>query len=375
MTVIDREMRDTTGLRKGAVALLGMGTAVPEGISQKEAAAISEGFACGTDGQRAWLQRVFLRSGVENRGSVLLSEEDGIRTFYQNREIIGESGPTTAARMERYAREAPILGEKAARAAMEEAHMEAASITHLVTVSCTGFSAPGLDVELINRLGLPANVRRMHLGFMGCHAGFNALGAAQDAVRANPQAKVLVCSVELSSLHFSYGWRPEKLVANALFADGASACVVGSSSEDGSGCELLETASLLLPNSLDAMTWKIGNNGFEMTLSAELPALIGTHIRSWCEGWLGKLGLTIDDIDLWAIHPGGPRILNAAREALGLREEDLRVSFDVLARHGNMSSATVLFLLQKLAREKKSGLCVAIGFGPGLMAEGMLVAM
>jgi predicted naringenin-chalcone synthase len=122
------------------------------------------------------------------------------------------------------------------------------------------------------------------------------------------------------------------------------------------------------------MTWRIGNNGFEMTLSAALPGLIGAHIRPWCEGFLGSRGVRIADVEHWAIHPGGPRILSAAREALGLSEEAMRTSYGVLADHGNMSSATVLFLLQRLAMQaEKSSLCTAIGFGPGMMAEGMLL--
>ena len=388
-------VRDATPLRR-SVSLLGIGTASPPTLSQLDAAAVSEEFSCQSDGQRAWLRRVFSHSGVEQRGSVLktgagLAE---LRAFYGPPAEAGLRGPTTAIRMTRYAAEAPVLAERAARAALEASGVAPRRITHLITVSCTGFYAPGLDVELTGRLDLRPDVRRVHIGFMGCHAAFNALGAAKDAVTADPSARVLVCCVELSTLHFAYGWNPEKLVANALFADGASACVVGAENDENRkvhgdvprGWRLIETASLLLPDSRDAMTWRIGDHGFEMTLSAELPALIGRHLRSWCESWLSKAGLALPDVRYWAIHPGGPKILAAAGEALGIGEPDLRASRQILAQHGNMSSATLLFLLNRLLQNRKSGdeqeakegghrPCAAIGFGPGLMAEGLLLEM
>jgi predicted naringenin-chalcone synthase len=267
----------------------------------------------------------------------------------------------------------------------------AGEITHLLTVTCTGFFAPGLDVELITRLGLRPDVQRTHVGFMGCHAAFNGLAAARNIVRASPGeggARVLLVCVELCTLHFAYGWDPEKLVANALFADGAAACVVASdgvAQERGearvgreAGGEgrwrLQETASLLLGGSREAMTWKIGNFGFEMTLSATLPALIGQRVGAWCSGWLQAAGLEVGDVERWAIHPGGPRILSAVRDALSLSGEDLMASGEILREHGNMSSATVLFVLKRLLLQGQTGdRCVAIGFGPGLMAEGMLL--
>jgi len=369
-----------TRTRRATAAILGIGTALPHGrVSQADAAAIAESFSCETDGQRAWLRRVFLRSGVDGRHTVLMNGRgaDDVRDFYPP-STDSTHGPGTAARMARYAVEAPTLAECAARAALQNASLEARGITHLITVSCTGFFAPGLDVELISRLGLPPNVQRLHIGFMGCHAAFNALAAARDAVAAasaqEREARVLVCSVELCTLHFAYGWQPEKLVANALFADAASACVVGSADtpSENPSFKILHSASLLLPNSRDAMTWRVGNHGFEMTLSSELPTLIGTHIRPWCESLLADAGLTLADISLYALHPGGPKILNACRDALALTDPDIQTSRDILARHGNLSSATLLFLLQQIAQQESRGKCLAVGFGPGLMAEGLL---
>ena len=364
-----------------SVVLLGLGTAAPPAIAQGDAARIARQFSCSTDGQRAWLERVFSRAGVQTRGTVLLGSGSmaDVERFYAPPKDADDHGPTTGMRMQRYALEAPPLAERAARAALADGAIEPGEITHLITVSCTGFFAPGLDVALIGRLGLSPAVRRQQLGFMGCHAGFNALGAARDIVLAHPEARVLVCCVELSTLHFTYGWDPEKLVANALFADGAGACVLGADDGGAAGrWQLVQTASLLLPDSAGAMTWRIGDHGYEMTLSAELPALIKRHLRGWCQAWLGEEDLTPADIIHWAIHPGGPKILAAAAEALGLPESANAASYAVLSRQGNMSSATVLFLLQEIAARQAScaptpGYCVAIGFGPGLMAEGMLL--
>jgi predicted naringenin-chalcone synthase len=209
---------------------------------------------------------------------------------------------------------------------------------------------------------------------MGCHAAFNAMAAARDAVLANGNAKVLLCSVELCSLHMAYGWEPGRLVSNALFADGAAAAVVGKSQARESGAwQLCDSASFLMPDSLEAMQWRIGDHGFEMTLSRNVPNVIRRNLPGWCEAWLGRHDLRVTDIAGWAIHPGGPKILSTVAESLGLQPEALRHSRDVLAHHGNMSSATVLFILGRLAEDAGGGPCVAIGLGPGLMAEGLLL--
>ena len=377
MTDLLESPRTHVPAARRTVALLGLGTAVPPAATQSDALSIVRQFGCQTAGQRAWLGRVFAHAGVETRSSVLLGAGGmaDVERFFPPAKDPSDLGPTTAARMQRYAQEAPPLAHRAAQAALADARLPAAEITHLITVSCTGFFAPGLDAALITSLGLPPAIRRQHLGFMGCHAAFNALAAARDIVLAHPHARVLVCSVELSTLHFTYGWDPEKLVTNALFADGAAACVVGATSR-GTGplWHLLQTASLLVPASAAAMTWRIGDHGFEMTLSAELPTLITSRLRDWCVSWLADEALAPADIALWAIHPGGPKIIAAAAESLALPDSATAPSRALLARHGNMSSATVLFLLQDLAPQAPAGAhCVAIGFGPGLMLEGMLL--
>jgi predicted naringenin-chalcone synthase len=360
-----------------APAILGIGTANPRSVPQEQVYRLALELGCFDNEQRSWIKRVFFRSGIETRCSVLATDaEDQLldpRRFYPAAKGPDDRGPTTAQRMERYALEAPVLAIRSARAALEDAEIEPDRITHLVTASCTGFFAPGLDAALIEGLNLSRSVRRIHLGFMGCHAGFNALAAARDAVRADPDARVLVCCVELCSLHFAYGTDPGKLVANALFADGAGAAVIGQGSgQDEASWQISDFSSCLLADSSDAMTWKIGDHGFEMTLSAGVPEIIRRQVLPWCQGWLAQHDLELRDINGWAIHPGGPKILAAIAAALSLDPQDVRFSRNILAHHGNMSSATVFFILRQMA-EKISGPCVAIGLGPGLVVEGVLL--
>jgi prepilin-type processing-associated H-X9-DG protein len=364
--------------RKSHAAILGIGTASPTTIAQEQILQVAREMAGATPDQELWLKRVFLHSGIEKRGIVLVGDDPAdlqpLRRFYPPPSSPADRGPTTAVRMARYAMDAPVLAHAAAIRALTDSQTASDQITHLITVSCTGFFAPGLDAALIGRLKLSPAVRRLHVGFMGCHAAFNALAAARDTVVADANARVLVCCVELCSLHFAYGWDPGKLVANALFADGSAAAVVGRPRADHPTMwHLRDTASFLLPDSLDAMTWRIGDHGFEMTLSQSVPTVIRANLLQWCQTWLAKHDLRISDIAGWAIHPGGPKILSAVADALELPHEVLNHSRHILANHGNMSSATVPFILHRMAQEITSGPCVAIGLGPGLMVEGMLL--
>ncbi|MEM1061349.1 MAG: type III polyketide synthase, partial [Planctomycetota bacterium] len=250
--------------------------------------------------------------------------------------------------------------------------------THLVTVSCTGFMNPGLDLMLIEGLGFDRGIERTHVGFMGCHGFLNGLRVAKALAEADPDAVVVTCAVEICSLHYRYGWDQDGLVANALFADGA-ACVVGvgdrhrrATQPTGPDAAVTGTGSFVVPDSADAMTWHVRDYGFEMTLSAAVPDLIGENVRPWVESWLGKRGLTIGDIGSWAVHPGGPRILTATAEALGLPDDALDVSTEVLRTHGNMSSPTLMFVLDGLWRQGRPTPTVALGFGPGLAVEATL---
>ncbi len=361
------------------LGILGIGTASPiYSIGQSEAAELTKTFCCRTEGQAQWLSTLHRRTHVQQRGSVLLEKStgSGLKQSFFPPALSHDAGqgPTTRQRMDRYAKEAPLLAKAASRQALERSSIAAGRIRQLITVTCTGFSAPGFDVALIKNLGLPETVGRTQIGFMGCHGALNALRVAAAFSDADPQAKILVCSVELCSLHFHCGWHPEKIVANALFADGAGALVATSASQAPKECwRVIASGSCLFPDSEEAMTWRIGDYGFEMTLSARVPTLICQHLKPWLTRWLTGLGLSVSRIRSWAIHPGGPKILSTVAECLELSSEAIGASQEVLAQRGNMSSPTILFILEKLIREKARRPCVALGFGPGLVVEGALL--
>jgi predicted naringenin-chalcone synthase len=191
---------------------------------------------------------------------------------------------------------------------------------------------------------------------------------------ADPSARVLVCAVELCSLHYYYGNAPDKLVANAIFADGAAA-VVGQANPVGERrgrWELSASGSCLIPDSASDMGWAVGDHGFEMTLSRRVPGLIARHLRPWLEAWLADNGLSLTEVRSWAVHPGGPKIVSAVEESLELPTDALAASRAVFAGYGNMSSPTVLFVLDRLRKANAPRPCVALGFGPGLVAEAAL---
>lgn len=356
-----------------AFEIAGLGTAVPvHSISQADAAEQAGAFCCQTEDQSSLLAALYRRTRVARRGSVLLQATPG--TVVQQRFFpsVKETslGPTTRQRMELYAEEAPKLAVAAARRAFLKSPVSPREITNLVTVSCTGFAAPGYDIALIKTFSLPDTVGRLHVGFMGCHGALNALRAALGFVNADPGARVLLCATELCSLHFQYGWDPERIVANALFADGAAALVgIPAATAPATPWRLAACGSFLIPESEEAMSWKIGDHGFEMTLSARAPSLIRQHLPPGLERWLGTVGLSLRDIRSWAIHPGGPRILGTVADCLHLPEESISASQEILAQHGNLSSPTILFILEKLRKEKAPRPCVAMAFGPGLQAE------
>jgi len=289
-----------------------------------------------------------------------------------------QQGPSTGERMQIFAAAAPELAVQSAELALIDSGVKAGEITHLVTVTCTGFFAPGVDVTLINRLGLRRDVGRIQVGFMGCHGAINGLRAATAIAQADPKNRVLLCAVELCSLHYSFQWDPTRAVGNAVFADGSASLVIGhgdsaATAVDGANTlRCASTGSCIIPDSTDAMSWNLGDHGFEMFLSSRVPDLIGKHLRPWFESWLAESGLTIADVGSWAVHPGGPRILSSVEESLGLPREATATSREVLAECGNMSSPTVLFILQRLRAAGAKMPCVALGFGPGLAAEAAL---
>ncbi len=276
--------------------------------------------------------------------------------------------------MKKYETEAGWLALAAARAALAEARVQTCQVTHLVTVSCSGFYAPGFDVSLIKDLPLSSEVARTHIGFMGCHGALNGLRVSRAFLDADPSSHVLLCALELCSLHLQYGWDAASTVSNALFADGAAAVVATvDDSPMSHQYRIIASGSTVIAGSEDAMTWRIGNHGFEMTLSPRVPDLIRRHLRPWLETWLACAGVNLTAIRTWAVHPGGPRILSAVCEATGITLEEVELSREVLADYGNMSSPTMLFILDRLRKANAASPCLGIAFGPGITVEAILL--
>tara|TARA_B100001057_G_scaffold50484_1_gene44972 strand:- start:9 stop:1100 length:1092 start_codon:yes stop_codon:yes gene_type:complete len=353
------------------LTLHGIGTAVPaQQLSQAEAVQVAHRINAESPEQAKLMSRIYQKSKVLSRGSVLL-ENDGFDGRSKERlSFYGTESPGTAQRMQAFDDYAGALALEAAAKAITDSGISSGAITHLVTVSCTGFHSPGVDLFLIEKLELAPSVQRTHIGFMGCHGALNGLRVAHAFAEMDPKAVVLLCAVELCSLHMAYGWDPEKIVANALFADGAAAVVASANpSPAHQSLVLRRSGSMVIPDSADLMHWEIGDHGFAMGLSPLVPETVGAALLPWLRDWLIDQAIDLEAVNSWAIHPGGPRILSVCSEVLSLDPNLLLESRGVLQDHGNMSSATILFILERLRRRSTAGPCLALAFGPGLSAE------
>jgi predicted naringenin-chalcone synthase len=316
---------------------------------------------------------LYRRSGIEHRYSCL---ERDFRDEMEDALFVPchrSEPPGTAARMRVYAREAPALAERAARNLLSRpGSPPPPTIDHLLVVSCTGFSAPGVDVQLARSLGLRADVGRAVIGFHGCQGGLSALRLADLICRARPRSRVLIVCVELCTLHFQHEPTEENLLANALFADGAAAVLVTGRPEGEGPClQVVAAASALHTGAGEEMRWEIGDHGFHLHLSALLPRVLGYGMRDLVVGALGLDPAEIHARASWAVHPGGVAILDAIAAAFELPPDALRVSRQVLRAYGNMSSATIYFVLARLMEELEPGFedGFALAFGPGLSVE------
>ena len=355
-------------------SLLAIGSVMPTNLlKQNDASRYAQDRCCDSQKHRRLLAAIYRRSGIDTRHTVLT--EDISDAFFPMQDAGADASPTTAERMHEYARYAGALATEACGEALQRSSVVAAEITHLVTVSCTGFRAPGVDIEIIHQLGMSSSVARTSVGFMGCQGALNGMRIARAFVEADSTAVVLLCCVELCSLHFAYGWEPQRVVANSLFSDGAAAAVI-SATVPSSGArrwEILNQTSCVIPDSEDVMTWSIGDRGFEMTLSARVPTLIQTNLHSFLSSWLSTQSYEITDISTWAVHPGGPRVLDAVQASLSLSGEALSVSREILRTYGNVSSVTLLLVLDSLSPRAAPGPAVMLAFGPGLTIEAALL--
>jgi predicted naringenin-chalcone synthase len=312
--------------------------------------------------ERRVFERMASRSGIDRRYSVLhkdgMVEADSSEIGFYRRGAY----PGTAARMRVYEEKAPDLAERAIGALDLQGGED--RITHLVVASCTGFVAPGIDQILARRLGLRADVKRTVVGFMGCSAAIPALRIAQAAVLADPTARVLVLNIELCTLHLQETDDVQTALSFLLFGDGCTAALV---TGDKTGIALGDFLTAVIPDSEDMITWHVGDYGFVMYLSGQVPSRITQALRDDAGGLLRGEGT--QSIDLWAVHGGGRTILDAVQSAFNLAPHALCTSRDVLRDFGNMSSATIMFVLSRMManRDGKHGLAMA--FGPGMVAE------
>jgi alpha-pyrone synthase len=317
--------------------------------------------------KRSIFEQMAKRGQIDRRWSCLLPSEDWKSASIGGKEFYALNAfPTTGERMRQYEPAALALaGETAAKLGLG---CLASKITHVIVTSCTGFSAPGLDLQLVQRFGLNPSVERTIIGFMGCYAAINALKLARHIVRSAPASKVLIVSIELCTLHFQPTSDLEQLLVFLLFADGCAAALVSAEPE---GLALDRFYSAVLPETADQMGWHIGDGGFDMMLSGRVPASLCAALRSQSSQILA--GSPPAGIDLWAVHPGGKSVLDAVETAFVLPPRALEASRHILRQFGNMSSATVLFVLQLFLEDSGRGAngC-AMAFGPGLTAETML---
>jgi len=358
--------------------ILSIGTAVP---SARLAQPKTRDFFAAQPGVSRLTARLigaaFDQSAIENRYSVIgeigssdtLFSEDGARL----------TAPSTGERNLIYRREAPPLYAAAARDALERSGFDATEVTHVVTASCTGFFAPGPDFLLVKQLGIPTTAERTHIGFMGCAAAFPALRTATAISEARPGAVVLVVCAELCSLHIRSSSDPEQIVASAVFGDGAGAAVVSSAEpRDGrAALEVIDFSTAITADGESDMDWTIGDRGFEMRLTAEVPRIIGREIAGVVEAMLDGADPRAD-VEAWAVHPGGRSVLDRVQGGVELSDEAMAHSRAVLRDFGNMSSATILFILQRILADESlgdgarvAGLC----FGPGLTVETARLAL
>lgn len=374
------------------VILRSLQTAVPEAVIDQEH--VRDVFAAQPDIGRLAQRLIgasFAGSGIDTRHTVIGELAPGASpdqpTFYDRATGLLLS-PGTGARNDVYVREAVPLAVSAARRALDaDPDIHAADVTHVITVSCTGFHAPGPEYEIVRALGIPESAQRYHLGFMGCYASMPALRAARQFCLAEPDSVVLVVSVELCTLHLRSSENPDVIVATSLFADGAAAGLVTArdlpTSTPAVRLDGFHTA--IAAEGEKDMAWTIGDHGFEMILSTAVPHIIGESIVGalrplYAEGELatafdeGRVG---ERVRHWAIHPGGRSILDRVQERLRLSDAQLDPARAILREYGNMSSATVLFIIRRILDDGAGDgeRMAAMAFGPGLTAESALMTV
>jgi predicted naringenin-chalcone synthase len=307
--------------------------------------------------RRALAKRIFVNSGVRTRQAAVSPLLEDVADW------------STERRMRRYQLEAAPLGKEAISRALTDAGLAADQLGLFAVCSCTGYATPGLDIVLARDLGMSPDVQRLFVGHMGCYAALPGLGAAADFATARGKPALLLCA-ELTSLHLQPARTRadlQQIVSHALFSDAAAAVVVTPADQNRPGYAVTELAAVTDTTTADHMTWDVTDQGFRMGLSPRVPAVLAVHVRGLVDDLLGRRGLTLADVDGWAVHPGGPKILDVVQEQLDLDGTALAASREVLSAYGNCSSPTVLLVLEALRRRPAPPRrVVMLAFGPGL---------
>ncbi len=350
--------------------IISIGTATPQHRTAQPAILEFMQAAYGNDVASRKLNVLFNNSGISSRYSVIPDFDKN-----KNQHIFFNGTPSTANvknRLDVFKEQAMPLATKAIEDAFDKINSEINTfgVTHLITVTCTGLSAPGLSAELIEKLKLPIDIFHTSVNFLGCNAAFHALKIADLIIKSDAKAKVLIVCVELCTLHFQPKNDHDNLLSNTIFGDGAAAVIITSDDSDKKGIFMKGFYSLLLNKGKNLMGWNITPTNFEMILDAQIPQVIGDEINDVLLKGCQKLNIKNDSITKWAIHPGGKKIVDVIKNKLQLSESDTKASYKVLNEFGNMSSPTILFVMDELIKESKSGDTIfSIGFGPGLSIE------
>ena len=335
-----------------SAVVTGHGVAVPGVMTQD---ALWEDFFSEHYDGSPLAHRIWQRAGVDQRHGVVDPRVEDVSQW------------GTGARMRRFVTEAMPLGKEALTTCLADAGMDAADVDQLTVVSCTGYATPGLDILLARDLGFSPDVQRLHIGHMGCYAAIPGLAAVTDVTAARGLTGVMLC-LELTSLHVQPAAPdPDQMVAHALFADAAAAVAV--TPDAPAGLEMVDVVARTDVARSSLMTWDVTDLGFRMGLSPEVPVVLADHVADVVGELLHRNGVTMDEVAGWAVHPGGPRIVDVVAERLSLDEADVAHAREVLRTYGNCSSATVLLILQRILRldpPRPGRYVIAMAFGPGL---------
>jgi len=366
-------------MSKTKVYLHSIATTVPEkSYDQKFALKEMKKIVADTPYKRVFLNKVYKGTEINKRHTIIedYDKKPSEHTFYpKNKKYLPE--PTTKQRNDLFAKEALRLGKQAVQKLFDKnPNFDKSKITHVITVSCTGFEAPGLDYYIVKDFDLNPHMDRYILGFMGCQAAINGLKMAREFCLANHEARVLLVNVELCSVHLQLDWNTHQVIANALFADGVTAALISAVESDSEGSKFIlhDFATEIIPGTEQDMAWDIGDTGFGMKLTLNVPKVVQANVAKILNVLLDRAGKTKKDIKIWAIHPGGKTILTKSQEALDITPEDLDASYHIMKEYGNMSSATIMFVLEHILNDKsKVGLTFTTSFGPGMTIEAILM--